>query len=136
MCKRSKCDRWHLVRSGWVTLGLGVALLHGIGAAGWTGDRWKFQPHVLFRRTAEENVPVRHVGRPFRAVATARQGRPTGKVFPAARLTEKSGNWAQTGVADIDKDGRLDSIDIVSKCWGNPTTFVLLENVLDPKQRP
>jgi len=40
------------------------------------------------RRTAEENVPVRHVGRPFRAVATARKGRPTGKLFPAARLNE------------------------------------------------
>jgi hypothetical protein len=40
-------------------------------------------PHTV-RRTAEENVPVRHVGRPFRAVATARKGRPTGKLFPAA----------------------------------------------------
>ena len=42
---------------------------------------------TAIRRTAEENVPVRHVGRPFRAVATARKGRPTGKLFPAARLS-------------------------------------------------
>ena len=39
----------------------------------------------------------------------------------------------ETIYADFDGDG---DIDIVSKCWGNPTTFVLLENLLDPKKRP
>src|SRR5512137_877843 len=32
------------------------------------------------------------------------------KFQPHNLFTEKSGTWAQTGVADIDKDGRLDFI--------------------------
>lgn len=37
----------------------------------------------------------------------------------------------ETIFADFDADG---DIDIVSKCWCKPTTFVLLENKLDPPQ--
>jgi hypothetical protein len=72
MCTKPTRDRWHLVRSGLVALGLGVALLHAIAAVARAEERFQFQPHVLF--------------------------------------TEHSGTWAQTGVADIDKDGRLDFI--------------------------
>ena len=78
---------------------------------------------------------------------------PAGNLKFQAHLlsTENSGTWAQTGVADIDNDGRLDfvagnyggifadfdgdgDIDIVSKCWCNRTTFVLLENKHDPRK--
>jgi hypothetical protein len=38
----------------------------------------------------------------------------------------------ETLFADFDGDG---DIDILSKCWGSPTTFVLLENKLDPQKR-
>jgi len=37
----------------------------------------------------------------------------------------------ETIFADFDGDGDL---DILSKCWGNPTTFVLLENKLAPRK--
>ena len=39
------------------------------------------------RRTREGLLPVPHVGRPFRAVRSARKGRPTGRPFPGVRLT-------------------------------------------------
>jgi len=37
----------------------------------------------------------------------------------------------ETIYADFDGDG---DIDLVSKCWGKPTTFVLLENRLSPRK--
>ena len=37
----------------------------------------------------------------------------------------------ETVYADFDGDG---DIDLVSKCWRKPATFVLLENKLDPRK--
>jgi hypothetical protein len=48
------------------------------------------------------------------------------KFQPHVLFTENSGNWAQTGVADIDKDGRLDFIAGNYEgiyWWENPGTL-------------
>jgi len=73
-------------------------------------------------------------------IFVGQNGTGTGSVWLIFENTDGKGHFERREIykgcgahesiyADFDGDG---DIDIVSKCWGKPTTFVLLENTLKP----